>query len=211
MLNLQLYTSFCFLAALISFTPGPNVLLMIKYGLEYKLKEAVFPIPGIALALLTYAVLVALGLSKILSKYPQLFHIIHILGACYLISIGLLGLFKQLRHKIIQLPSLQNQKACRLKLFSSGYICALTNPKILILYLILIPQFIDKSLNALPQFLFLGLTHILLVILSMTTYCILANQCQSYLKKYSRIQSIITHLILIGLGFFLILKSLHEQ
>ncbi len=207
MLNLHLYTSFCFLAFIISFTPGPNVLLMVKYGLEYKLNKAVFPIPGIALALFTYAMIVAIGLARVITHYPKTYEFIRVGGACYLIYMGLNGFYKLYQNKSKPCDIHLQKEPCRKSLFLSGYICALTNPKILVIYLVFLPQFVDPAIKPFPQFLILSLTHILIVITSMLTYCLLANKSQNYIKKYSKIQSSFTNLILIILGIFLIFEN----
>jgi homoserine/homoserine lactone efflux protein len=208
-INSHLYTSFCLLILILSFTPGPNVLLMVKYGLEYRFKHAIMPMPGIALALLTYVVLVSLGLSKVLSHYPNLYQVIRIAGACYLIYMGVSGFYKKVKNRWAPCAALSEQlpHKGRLKLFTSGYLCALTNPKILAIYLAFLPQFIDHSLRAFPQFLCLGLTHVFIVMTSMTTYCALANKSQTLIKKYSNIQTSITNAILIGLGLFLLMEK----
>ncbi len=206
MLNLHLYMSFCVFAVILAFTPGPNVLLMVKYGLEYKLKEAFFSIPGIALALLTYAIIVSIGLSRVLTKYPASYDFIRIAGACYLIYMGISGFYKQ--YKSILSPTCREKsvedRRCRLKLFSSGYFCALTNPKILVMYLAFFPQFIDHSRKPFPQFCFLGITHVIIVMLSMTTYCTLAHKSRKYINKYAKIQYVFTNSILLILGLFLL-------
>ena len=164
--------------------------------------------PGIALALLTYALLVSLGLAKVINKFPNLYQAIHLSGACYLIYMGLTGLYKLSKTKFKPNPCAHTfeapEKKCRLKLFTSGYLCALTNPKILIIYLTLLPQFVDHTLKAFPQLICLGLTHVLIVMASMTTYCILANKSQVFIKKYSKIQISLTNSILIALGSFLL-------
>lgn len=183
---------------------------MVKYGLEYELKDAVFPIPGIALALFTYAMLVALGLSRVLTKYPASYNCIRFAGACYLIYLGSSGFYKLYKNTAkprTALDSSLGAKRPRMKLFASGYICALTNPKILVIYLAFLPQFIDHTRKVLPQFFLLGLTHILIVMSSMTTYCVLANKTQNYIKKYAKYQTAFSNLILISLGVFLILEK----
>jgi homoserine/homoserine lactone efflux protein len=207
-LNLNLYMSFCFLMAMISFTPGPNVLLMVRYGLEYKLSKAVFPIPGIALALFTYALVVAIGMARLLIKYPQLYDLIRLLGSFYLIYLGLSGFYKLYLNKTKNCSAKVDEKnPKRRRLFFSGYLCALTNPKILIIYMVILPQFVDKTHKAFPQFCILSLTHIFLVVISMLTYCVLANKSQNFIKKYSKIQVSCTNFILLGLGVFMLLEK----
>ncbi len=121
---------------------------------------------------------------------------------------GMSGLYKVFRnYKKTCNAIAQDTLPKRSKLFFSGYICALTNPKILVIYLVLLPQFVDPTRSGFAQFLILSLTHILMVIASMFTYCVLANKSQNFIKKYSKIQSSFTNLILIGLGVFLILEK----
>ena len=208
MLNLHLYMSFCVLIVILAFTPGPNVLLVVKSGLEHKLSRAIFPIPGIALAIFTYAVIVAVGLSRILTKYPLSYEIIRLSGACYLIYMGGMGFYKLYKNKAkLQTCNSEMVERCRRKMFVSGYMCSITNPKTFVMYLVLLPQFVDPAYKALPQFFLLGLTHIFIVIIAMLTYCFLANKSQSYIKKYARAQASFTNLTLVILGVFLLVEK----
>jgi threonine/homoserine/homoserine lactone efflux protein len=207
MMNFHVYFSFLCLISVLAYTPGPNVLLMIRNGLEYQIKDAVFSIPGILLAILTYALIVALGLSQILMKYPMLYHSIKNLGSIYLIFIGIVGL----KNLYLSNQKKQSQKegevVCkgnRLKLFTSGYICAITNPKIFVMYLAFFPQFINPNQNPTLQFLVLGFSHVMITTSSMTFYCLLANKAQHFIKKHSTLQLTCTNVILVLFGTLLI-------
>lgn len=196
----------CFIFIL-AYTPGPNVLLMIRNGLEYKVKDALFSVPGIVLAIFTYATVVALGLSHILTQHPALYSSIKVSGSIYLISTGMLGL-KNIyfsKNKETNSSDIKRQKETnRLKIFTSGYVCAVTNPKIFIMYMAFFPQFIDSSQNPKPQFALLGLSHMMITSSAMIFYCVLANRAQNFIKKYSRLQFIFTNLVLVLFGIFVL-------
>lgn len=206
-MNFHVYFSFLCLLLVLAYTPGPNVLLMIKNGLQYQVKDAIFSIPGILLAILSYALIVALGLSEILIKYPLLYHSIKNLGSIYLILIGTFGLKNLYLSNQKRKFAKEDEVVCkgnRLKLFVSGYICAITNPKIFVMYLAFFPQFINPNQNPTPQFLILGFSHIMITTSSMTFYCLLANKAQYFIKKHSKLQLTCTNVILVLFGTLLI-------
>lgn len=207
--NPQVYFSFLSLVFILAYTPGPNVLLMVKNGIEYQFKDALCAVPGVALAVLTYAFLVAIGLSQTMIDHPSLFNFIRVSGSCYLIYLGIRSFYKIyfLKNDSKSDDKKIENKKNRFNLFTSGYICAITNPKIFVLYLSFFPQFINQDKAPLAQFILLGATHSFVSSTSMVFYCALANRAQNFIRKYSKIQVSITNLIFILLGFFLLVHS----
>lgn len=215
MINFHIYLSFLCFIFILAYTPGPNVLLMIRNGLEYRIQDALFSVPGIVLAIFTYALLVALGLSHILTQHPTVYSSIKVSGSIYLISNGIFGLkkiyFSREKEKNKPcLPSGSNEASTRLKIpprfkiFTSGYICAVTNPKIFVMYMAFFPQFIDSAQNPRPQFALLGISHMMITTSSMVFYCVLANRAQNFIKKYARLQFTFTNLVLVLFGIFVL-------
>jgi len=208
-MNMHLYLSFVVLISILAFTPGPNVFLMIKYGLEHHVKDALFTVPGICLGLLTYTLLVAVGLAQLIVLHPVFYDFIRIAGAFYLVYMGASGLYKiyfSKDSKDLNKDPCSNKKF-RSSLFVSGYLCALTNPKVIVIYLVFFSQFVDRKKDLFVQFITLGVTHVFIVACSMIFYCILANKAQKFVKKYSRIQMSVTNVILISLGVFLLTEK----
>lgn len=205
----QVYFSFLGIVFILAYTPGPNVLLMVKNGIEYQFKDALFAVPGVALAVFTYALLVSVGLAQTMIDYPIIFNSIRVSGSCYLIYLGIRSFYKIyfLKNEEKFNDKKTESKKNRFNLFTSGYICAITNPKIFVLYLSFFPQFINQDKSPLAQFILLGVTHSFVSSTSMVFYCALANRAQNFIRKYSNIQISITNLIFILLGFFLLAHS----
>lgn len=207
--NTHVYFSFLGLMFFLVYTPGPNVLLMVRNGLEYRLRDAFFSIPGIILAILTYAIFASFGFAHLLSQHPESYRMIRLAGSVYLIYLGLIGMKKAFDLKKNQSFSFQRkplQKKERIQLFNTGYLCAITNPKILIFYLTFFPQFIDPQKSPTPQLALLITSHILITSSAMVFYCTLANHLQKYIEKYSKVQYFFTNSILIVFGIFILLK-----
>ena len=209
MLDIHIYCSFVILMAIIALTPGPNVILVLKYGVECHFKDAIFVIFGILLAFLMYGVIFAFGMSSIMNEAPNLFYCIRFIGSLYLIYLGLIGFVKlyKMRSQLFALHSAEKRKIYRKKLFLSGFLASATSPKTLINYSAIVPHFVNPAYKAFPQFVLLLSTHFLTVVMSLFTYCLLANRAKIFLKKYSIYQTIFANIILISLGVIVLFEK----
>lgn len=157
-----------YLATTIS--PGPNVLLVIRNTIRYGSRGTVATIAGNLLSQLVVVVLVALGVGAVLAAMPPLFIAMKVVGAAYLIYLGI----KQLRSAgaraqsgagVAAAPVLDNRKVFREALLVSG-----SNPKTLIFFCAFMPQFISHD-HPLPlQFAVMYLTGAGIVALVHTVY-----------------------------------------
>ncbi|MCY0386645.1 LysE family translocator [Robbsia sp. Bb-Pol-6] len=164
-------------------SPGPNVLLVIRNTIRYGSRGTAATIAGNLVSQAVVVTLVALGVGAVLAAMPPLFIAMKIVGAVYLIYLGV----KQLRSAgprakpgtgAPSAPVLDNRKVFREALIVSG-----SNPKTLIFFCAFMPQFISHD-HALPlQFVVMYLTCAGIVALVYTVYAFSVRRLHGGLGK----------------------------
>ncbi len=187
-------------------TPGPNMLYLISTSMSQGRMAGLVSLGGVALGFATYLMLVAFGVSEILFSIPHAFDIIRIAGAMYLFWLGL-KLFLSKGSKTLG-QATQERRDSKMQLFSRGYITNLLNPKIALMYLSLLPQFVDPKRGALLlQVLALGSTQIGISVTVNALIALMAGSASTYLLSkptWMRTQRMFTGgaLMLLGLHLF---------
>ncbi|WP_096085408.1 LysE family translocator [Agaribacterium haliotis] len=156
---------FISLTFFVSASPGPAMLTCLADGARFGLRHTVFTMLGISCGNLILICLSALGLSFLLSAYPAAFSAVKYFGAAYLAWLGL-----RLAFSGIDNIDLATIKVHRHKLFAKAMLIALGNPKGLIYFGALFPQFIDPAKPALGQLIVLSSLCISIDMLWMSIY-----------------------------------------
>ncbi|MFJ7728589.1 LysE family translocator [Neobacillus sp. NPDC097160] len=156
MFGITNYGVFLLSALLLNLTPGTDTMYILGRSISQGRKAGIYSAMGITLGGLVHTLLAAFGLSIILTKSVLLFMIIKILGAVYLVYLGINML---LAKKAPEKDGLNNQQNIPLKkIFFQGLLTNITNPKVALFFLAFIPQFIDANHSSPLPFLLLGLT-----------------------------------------------------
>lgn len=123
-------------------TPGPNMMYLVSRSITQGRRAGVISLGGVAVGFLIYLSATNLGLSAIFTTVPRLYLALRIAGACYL---GWLA-FKALRPGGVAVfaPTAMAPDSSR-RLFTMGMMTNLLNPKVAVLYLSLIPQFVHPA------------------------------------------------------------------
>lgn len=135
-----IYALTVFVASII---PGPSMLLALVNGVKYGAKQSISTALGNTTASMIQATIAIAGLGVVLTTSTTLFMIIKYIGAAYLVYIGI-KLFKTsfiIKEETIQIT----QKINHCKLFKEAFIIAASNPKALIFFTALFPQFIQAN------------------------------------------------------------------
>ena len=169
---------FGFLAAtiLIAISPGPGAVASMSTGLRYGYGAAFRVILGLQAAILAQLLIVALGLGALLASSEEAFDIVKLIGAAYLIWLGI--------QKWRAEPQEINENGLPVvpqNLFLQGLLVNLTNPKAIVFIAALVPQFIDPTRSQWPQFLIIALTMFSVDILVMSCYALLATRLRRWL------------------------------
>ncbi|MCA1451703.1 LysE family translocator [Bradyrhizobium sp. BRP22] len=147
--------------ALLSFgmvlTPGPNMIYLISRSITQGPAAGIVSLGGVALGFVFYMLCAAFGITALLFAIPYAYDALRFAGAAYLLWLAWQAL-KPGGRSPFQVKKLQVDSPR--KLFAMGFVTNLLNPKIAMLYLALLPQFIDPAESVLMQSLALGAIQI---------------------------------------------------
>jgi threonine/homoserine/homoserine lactone efflux protein len=187
-------------------TPGPAVIYLVTRTLSQGRTAGLSSIGGVALGNLGNAVAASFGLALIFAVSARAFMIIKLLGAGYLIYLGL----KELRLAVGAAgakprAAREAQGGARGRAFRDGFWVALLNPKTALFFAAFLPQFIDPRGSPLAQSLSLAAVFILVAVCTDTLYVLAAGTLGPKLVRFaghSEAGRYLTGLSFIALGVF---------
>lgn len=204
-MELNVWLAYVITEIIVDLSPGPAVLLITSLGMKFGAKSSYFGAFGISLSNITYFILSALGLGTLIFSAGDLFEYIKWAGAAYLIFTGISMLYHSVKVKeSILFDTLNTQK--NTTSFLQGFITQGTNPKAILFFVALLPQFIDSSENIMLQFIILGLTTIVVETSILMLYGYIASKGRDKLannKVFKKWQDRVAGSLLVGIGIHL--------
>lgn len=205
-MTLEVWLLFSAAALLNIISPGPAILLSITNGVTSGLKMVLVSTAGNVLGLLILSTISILGLGLLLKTSVIFFTILKVLGAAYLIYLGI----KKFRSKDAFLVEDSNQnvlnKAEYKKKFNEAFFVAITNPKAILFFVAFFPLFLDVNSPTTPQFLIMTLTFMTLSFMSLFTYGYIGKSAKHWFEKAKVVKVFhrVTGGIFIGFGVILL-------
>ncbi|TCB36379.1 LysE family translocator [Acinetobacter sp. ANC 4910] len=148
---MSVYLLFALTVLPLVFTPGPDMLFIFSQVMSKGVKAGIMATLGICMGYLIHSVLVAVGIAAILISFPLLFETIRWLGIAYLLYLAFSLLKSVFNTKSLQVPKAQAGSP-----ITKGFFTALLNPKGMLIYFAILPQFINQSENTVTQGLILS-------------------------------------------------------
>lgn len=170
----QTWLLFVMTEAVLSLTPGPAVLFVLSQALRRGAGKSVWASGGILSANAVYFVLSATSLGAIIVASYKIFFLIKWAGAAYLIYLGLQSIFS--KSSILALPETTSQPTAGLRILRDGFFLQGANPKALLFFTAILPQFLDPKLPVAWQVLILGASSILVEFVILFAYGQLAGR-----------------------------------
>lgn len=148
------------------FTPGPDMLFILSQVMGKDAKAGMLATVGVCSGYLVHSILVALGIAAIIVSFPLLFETIRWLGIAYLLYLAF-----SLIKSVFSQNKLTIEKKLSFHPIKKGFFTALLNPKGMLIYFAILPQFIDKTRDTVSQglilsFIFIGLIFVVYCSLS---------------------------------------------
>lgn len=165
--------------------PGPSVLFVISRGVSLGSKAALATVVGNELGLLVQVVAVAFGLGAIVANSAAVFTAVKLVGAGYLIYLGI----HTLRHRgdLASTLSVTGPPPGTRRILLEGVVVGATNPKSLLLFGAILPQFADAAAGHLPlQLLALGLVCVAIALVCDAAWALLSGAAGSWLGRAPR-------------------------
>lgn len=164
-------------------TPGPSVLATVSTSVNLGFRQAVLCALGSTSAIVCIMALSALGLGAALVASETLFTVLKWVGAVYLAYLGVSCLLSG-----DSAPLFSSESTPPGRSFIRGFLVGASNPKALVFFTALFPQFIDPSRPQTQQFLILGATFVVFELSWLFVYAALGVRAKIWLKKPGRVQ-----------------------
>lgn len=174
-MELGIYLIFFFTTAVVIFVPGPAAIAIAAQGAGNGHKRATFGVFGVAAANAVYFILSAMGIASLLIASTLIFGVIKWVGVAYLVYLGLTAIFSKTGG--IQFPTGKRQSA--FSLFGKGFLVEFANPKALLYFAAILPQFLDVTRPIVPQILIMGGTTVALDLISYSLYAYVGDRLTS--------------------------------
>lgn len=158
--DVNMILGFSLVALAMVLTPGPNMIYVISRAVTQGAHAGLISVAGVALGFVFYMLCAAFGITALIFAVPFAYDILRFVGAAYLLWLAWQAVRPGGRSPF-QVKALPVDSPR--KLFMMGFLTNLLNPKIAMLYLSLLPQFIDPNAGSiLLQSLILGMTQIVI-------------------------------------------------
>jgi RhtB (resistance to homoserine/threonine) family protein len=150
------FTAFAVACILLNMTPGSDTMyILLGRSISQGRTAGVLSALGISAGCMIHTLLAGFGLSLIVSQSEMAFHVIKYLGAAYLFYLGVSMIMSSRNAQLVADEKPMDMK----RIFISGVITNVLNPKVALFFLAFLPQFVDagQADSAIP-FLLLGAT-----------------------------------------------------
>jgi len=207
-MNLEVFIVFLSTVLVFMMTPGPSHLLMLSNSIQHGFKKSLATAVGDLSANFLQMLVASLGLVSLIHNAQEIFIFVKWAGVAYLVYVGLKLFFSKSPHNIKD----SKQQSTSSSLFWQGFITSAVNPKAVIFFAALFPQFINPTEPLLSQFAVLSMTYIVVDGLFLSFYGkfseVLAKEISN---SYSKYFNKVCGTFIIGAAILLGLKDIQTQ
>ncbi|MET4591089.1 LysE family translocator [Arthrobacter sp. 754] len=181
--------------------PGPSVLFVIGRSLALGRKGGLLSVLGNALGMVPQIIAVALGIGAALAQSMVLFTIIKFAGAAYLVYLGV----QAIRHRGGGTTSAgAPPSSSTWRMLREGFLVGATNPKSIVFFVAVLPQFVDYRSGSIPlQLASLGAVFLLIALASDSIWALAAGTARHWFARSPKRISTLSAaggVMMIGLG-----------
>jgi threonine/homoserine/homoserine lactone efflux protein len=175
-------TAYAVASFLLIVIPGPSVLFVVGRALAHGRRIALASVVGSAAGNELVAVCVALGIGTLVERSVIVFTAIKLAGAAYLIWLGVQAIRR--RRSLASAFAVAAMPASSLQAVRAGFLVGITNPKAVILFAAVLPQFVNGSAGHVPvQMLILSVVSILIGLASDSCWALAASTVRSWFAR----------------------------
>jgi threonine/homoserine/homoserine lactone efflux protein len=203
------FAAFLTTAFVLIWLPGPSVLFVVSRGVALGRRAALATVLGNAAGMSVQLVLVAAGLGSVLAHSIALLDVVRFAGAAYLVFLGV-RMIRGRRRLAHVLDATEIPRSAR-RIVREGVIVGATNPKALIIFTAVVPQFVERGHGSFGlQIAALGAICVAIALLSDSSWAILSGSARNWLGRSPRRLELIGGaggIAVIGLGVRLALTG----
>lgn len=204
--SMEVLIAFTAAALLMNISPGPSNLYVMARSIAQGTQGGIVAAMGLAVGSLVHVVATSLGLSAIFAHSPTLYTIVKLLGAAYLIYLGI-TYWKSKGSDGNEKVNQPKQKPL-LSVFQQSVIVEVTNPKTALFFIALLPQFVvPESGPVSQQLLILGIIVTISALPCDVLVAVSSSKISNWLLKHERAQQIqnrISGSILFAMGAYIV-------
>ncbi len=158
LLDPTLAAAFLVVATAVALSPGPDVMFVLASGMQHKTRGALASAMGICAGSLVHALAAAVGISALIASSPTAFAVLQYAGAAYLAWLAIKA-FRSFLNPQDQ-ADVGSPTTSTFHVFRQALTTNLLNPKVIVFYLALLPQFVSVDLGRVGlQIFLLGSIH----------------------------------------------------
>ena len=162
-------------------TPGPNMIYLVSRSIAQGRRAGLISLAGVGLGFLVYLLAASVGLATLFALVPEIYLTLKLMGAAYLLWLAW-NAFRPGGNSIFATQELEPDPPR--KLFGMGLLTCLLNPKIAILYISLLPQFLNPARGHVgTQSLILGLIQLAVGVAMNAVFVITAGTIAVFLSR----------------------------
>ncbi len=178
--------AFALVAIPIILVPGPSVLFVIGRSLSLGRLGGLLSVLGNSIGALVSASAVALGVGYVIAESVVVFTSVKVAGAAYLVFLGI----QAIRHRRTSAASAvdaRSQPRSTVRLLVEGFIVGVTNPKTIVFFIAVLPQFVDYGAGGIPlQLMTLAALFIAIALVSDSAWALLAGIARGWFARSPR-------------------------
>ena len=165
--------------------PGPSVLFVISRGVALGRRAAVTTVVGNAAGVYVQVVAVALGVGAVVERSAVVFRALSLAGAACLLVLGVRTL--RGRHRLAAALDVPVEPAPVGRILREGFVVGLVNPKVIVFFAAVLPQFTDPARGHVPvQLLLLGAVFVGIALVSDSAWGVAAGTARTWLARSPR-------------------------
>ncbi|MGH3268232.1 MAG: LysE family translocator, partial [Trebonia sp.] len=204
--------AFTLTAFVIILIPGPSVLFTVSRAIVLGRVAGVATVAGNTVGAFTQVVAVAFGIGPLIERSITVFTVLKLAGAAYLVFLGVQAI--RHRHSLAEALGGQVEQKTAARIVLDGFTVGVTNPKVVVFFAAMLPQFVDRQAGNVPaQIILLGAIFASIALISDSTWALAAGTVRNWLGRSQRRLELIGGiggLAMIGIGARLALTGRND-
>ncbi|MCB0471685.1 MAG: LysE family translocator [Flavobacteriaceae bacterium] len=207
-MNTDIVISFLIASTALAFAPGPDNIYVLVQSVSNGIKYGLATVFGLVTGCLVHTSLVAFGVSALIGKNEELFFMLKLFGAIYMVYLA----YRVYKSKAgISFDNAGIPSKGLLQLYRQGFIMNVLNPKVSLFFLALFPGFLfSNTIPVVNQFFVLGFLFMLVTLVVFSLIAVMAGFISDFLKGNTRAPLVIKWLqiiVFIGIAIFILLAD----
>jgi len=202
--------AFAVAAFIMIVVPGPSVLFVVGRALAHGRRTALASVVGNAVGVQVVAICVALGVGTLVERSELAFTLVKLAGGAYLVWLGIRAI-RQRRSLLTAVAVATAGEQSRRRAVLEGFVVGLANPKAVILFAAILPEFVDRQAGHVPaQMLMLSLVSFAIALISDSAWSLLASGARTWFARSPRRLELVGGaggLAMVGLGLSVVVTG----